>query len=313
MVRRRRNIMKNMKKFMLVVMCAVMMVVLAGCTIGAGPNRQDLTAMIEASYTNVVSIETFKTATATRHQRQSMGSGVLVHSGSDFSVLATNVHVISDRDGKLFPYIDVINWSTGLMHGDYDTRVVAALKDYTTRVNIATAAGAPLNNVAINVVEDLAIIKFTIDHDNAVAYKNSAATVRETPLRVGEPIAAMGYSFGEFHRVSIGSVSQVFPTRTFFDGKEERILTNAFMHDATTIFGNSGGPVFDAAGRVVGLSTMTVMMCSTSCKFDPHPTNPALTIPHDCDVAALGFSIALSSISIATMLKNAPTAWGLVV
>jgi len=308
------------KKLSLLAMCALMVTVFTGCiTIGAGPNRQDLSKMIAANFPKVVSIETFNTD-APRASLQSRGSGVIIYSGSDFSLIATNHHVISYFDAEkeqyaFYNFIDIINWSTCLLLGKYDTALVAGnldvLKHYTTRVQIATA-GVPETSVLVHAVEkeDLAIIKVTFTHENAAVFENQAATLRQTPLRVGEPIAALGYSFGEFHRASVGIVSQVFPTRSFEEqiavpGKSQpirvtRTFEHAFMHDATTIFGNSGGPVFDAKGELVGLTTLTVMVCCSECKRPP----AGGAIVHHCEVPAFGYSIALSARHIANVVNS---------
>jgi len=294
--------MKSLKKFGVLALCAVMAVLFAGCgvTIGAGPNRQDLSSMIRTVYSKVVSIET---------SENTAGSGVIIYSYQDtgYVIIATNMHVITKPvigGGRaFFDTIDVINWSEGLLRGEYDTRRNQnphPLAVYTTpKIKIANA-GVPDDNVVLYAdwEQDLAIIKFKINHANSAAFVNQAVTLREDSPRVGEPIAAMGYSFGEFHRTSVGVVTQLFSTRTFPDGVRP---SHVFMHDATTIFGNSGGPVFDASGKVVGLTTMIVMMRCSECK------------PNErcCDTPALGYSIAISSRHIASIVNEHAGCWGL--
>jgi S1-C subfamily serine protease len=290
-------------------LCAFAVLVLfAGCTIGAGPNRQDLSATVAASFTKVASIEAFDQQNHSRPFRRSSGSAVLIYANNDFSLVATNMHVISSFDEKrgdngehvFYNFIDIINWPTGLLHGEYDTQNINALSAYTTRIRIANN-GVMDDKVVLyaNATADLAIVKYTPPN----SHKNRAASLRETPLRVGESAISMGYSFAEFHRVSIGTVSQVFPSRKFTDDKGvERIFEHGFLHDGITIFGNSGGPVFDASGNIIGLNTMTVMMCCDKCT----------RTTHHCDVPALGFAIATSSRYIASVVNARSGCWGLV-
>jgi len=297
--------MKAFKKTSLLMLCCVTVVLFAGCTIGAGPNRQDLSSMIRDAYPKVVSIET---------SGGTAGSGVIIYTGSDgdgsFSLVATNAHVITDRSGDIYPRIDIINWSTGLLQGEYNTAPFSpwrsdALKNYTKPVNLREGGlktGAVDTKVVYHYMEaaDLAIIRYT----PPAGLGNRLATLRTTTPRVGEPIAALGYSLASFHRTSIGVVSQVFPKLEFYDDSNIKIrdFEHGFMHDATALPGNSGGPVFDARGEVIGLSTMVVMMCCSECERVLGPGGWS-TI-HHCDLPALGFSVAISAKHIAKVLDG---------
>ncbi len=69
---------------------------------------------------------------------------------------------------------------------------------------------------------------------------------------VGEPVAAIGSPFGNPGSLAVGVVSAVgrsVPTLT--SGYQ---LTDAIQIDAPINRGNSGGPLFDARGRVIGIN-----------------------------------------------------------
>ncbi len=76
---------------------------------------------------------------------------------------------------------------------------------------------------------------------------NSAA------VRVGDPVAVIGSPFGNENSLAVGVVSA---TRRSINSltSPDYDLIDAIQTDAPINHGNSGGPMFDARGRVVGIS-----------------------------------------------------------
>jgi S1-C subfamily serine protease len=70
---------------------------------------------------------------------------------------------------------------------------------------------------------------------------------------VGEPVAAIGSPFGKQTSLSVGVVSA---TGRSIDSLTSAgfAVANAIQTDASINRGNSGGPLFDAAGRVIGIN-----------------------------------------------------------
>src|SRR6202008_4724392 len=68
-------------------------------------------------------------------------------------------------------------------------------------------------------------------------------------LRVGEWVCAIGNPLGYVHSVTVGVVS--FIGRKLFD----KSLDDYIQTDAAINFGNSGGPLINAAGEVVGINS----------------------------------------------------------
>ena len=68
-------------------------------------------------------------------------------------------------------------------------------------------------------------------------------------LKVGEWVCAIGNPLGYVHSVTVGVVS--FLGRKLFDQSLDAFIQT----DAAISFGNSGGPLIDAQGRVVGMTT----------------------------------------------------------
>jgi S1-C subfamily serine protease len=102
--------------------------------------------------------------------------------------------------------------------------------------------------VGWDVFDDVGLIKVDpSDHALApVPLGNSAAAV------VGEPVAAIGSPFGNENSLAVGVVSathrSIESLTSTFD------LVDAIQTDAAINHGNSGGPLFDARGRVIGIN-----------------------------------------------------------
>ncbi|MEX2160645.1 MAG: trypsin-like peptidase domain-containing protein [Anaerolineales bacterium] len=82
-----------------------------------------------------------------------------------------------------------------------------------------------------------------------------AATIGDsTQLRVGELVFTLGHPWGQRNAASFGIVSQLGNAQTH----GRRGLIPIIRTDAHLAPGNSGGPLLNALGEVVGINTMIV-------------------------------------------------------
>jgi S1-C subfamily serine protease len=71
-------------------------------------------------------------------------------------------------------------------------------------------------------------------------------------VRAGDPVAAMGSPFGNEDSITVGVVSAIH--RSINSLTSSYKVVDAIQTDAPITHGNSGGPLFDARGRVVGIN-----------------------------------------------------------
>ena len=125
--------------------------------------------------------------------------------------------------------------------------VVAGAK----RISLTFATGMESDAVVTGTrpQDDLAVLQAVTIPDDLMA-----ATLQSTSgLSPGDHVTAVGFPFGFGPSVSSGVVSGL--GREFRNPEGQRVLTNLIQFDAAANPGNSGGPLVNASGEVVGIVT----------------------------------------------------------
>lgn len=103
--------------------------------------------------------------------------------------------------------------------------------------------------VSVHPENDLAVLRArTIPDDLPAATLGSAAS-----LKPGDEVVAVGFPFGIGPSISAGVVSGL--NREFRSPQGQRVLTQLIQFDAAANPGNSGGPLVNMDGDVVGIVT----------------------------------------------------------
>ncbi|XCB30744.1 trypsin-like peptidase domain-containing protein [Arcanobacterium hippocoleae] len=132
--------------------------------------------------------------------------------------------------------------------------VISGAKDIWVKLSDGRLFAAKLDGK--DPATDLAVISL----ENPPSDLAVAVLGNSSELKVGEPVAAIGNPLGLSSTMTSGIVSALDrPVQTLNreaqNISDARVVTNAIQLDAAVNPGNSGGPVFDAQGRVIGIAS----------------------------------------------------------
>lgn len=108
---------------------------------------------------------------------------------------------------------------------------------------------AVANVVGTDPANDLAVLRISVQPQRLYPVEFADSDL----ARVGEPVFAIGNPFGQQFSVTTGIISGV--GRTSDSSFTNRLIRDVLQTDAALNPGNSGGPLFNAAGQVLGINT----------------------------------------------------------
>ncbi|MBI2113151.1 MAG: trypsin-like peptidase domain-containing protein, partial [Candidatus Wildermuthbacteria bacterium] len=126
--------------------------------------------------------------------------------------------------------------------------------DYTVFLNDGTSYSAKV--LARDPVQDLAVLKIDGKEDFPFARFGNSDSIQS-----GQTVIAIGNALGEFRNtVSVGVISGLGRTITASGGNNfTETIEDVIQTDAAINKGNSGGPLLNLAGQVIGINTATVI------------------------------------------------------
>ena len=106
----------------------------------------------------------------------------------------------------------------------------------------------PARVVGADPQNDIAVLKINVSADllNPIPLSDS------NTLKVGQDVCAIGNPFGLERTMTVGIVSSLGRT---LRSKSKRLIKNVIQIDAALNQGNSGGPLLDREGRLIGMNT----------------------------------------------------------
>ncbi|MFC1963856.1 trypsin-like peptidase domain-containing protein [Chloroflexota bacterium] len=192
--------------------------------------------------------------------------GEIAQSKTEISDLQANLNKVKDMSAAVINaeevFQEVSHTAVRISNGE---RTIGSGFLYDSQGHVVTA---------YHVIEDLSQIyvifpdgRVSLVTDTAISQESDVAilTITNRPdfdpppvansdeAHIGEPVVAIGSPFDMADTMTAGIISQVNRFTEISSGSRSRWIANLIQFDAPANFGNSGCPLFNARGEVVGM------------------------------------------------------------
>ena len=247
--------MKKMKKGLLVLSTGFLLFA-AGCSCNNGDNGEtpptinydedknyeSYSSSLQGLYEESVKSTVAVLAYASGSDSPSLGTGVVYKQEGNYAYIATNAHVL-------------ISKSSGGVVTDYTNRIEVVYSNYVR---------GRADFMAYDRNEDVAVLRIPVSSN----YEVATIIEDDSATDVGEAVYAIGNPHGQYFSMSEGIISaSKIKTSVSYISQNNDATTFVYNSTATINAGNSGGPLFNAEGKVVAINSM-------------YPNDANAAIPH---------------------------------
>ncbi|MGH7566766.1 MAG: S1C family serine protease, partial [Gemmatimonadota bacterium] len=190
----------------------------------------------------------------------------------DGALLDAYSRAVVDVVGRVSPAVIGVSWRSGEGHrgrGGQGSGFAFAPDGFAlTNSHVVAGAGALQVTLADGATVPARVVGDDPATDTAVIRLESSAELPVAPLgesrglRPGQVVVAIGNPLGFQSTVTAGVVSALGRT---LRSTTRRLIDDVIQTDAALNPGNSGGPLVDSAGRVVGICTATILPAQNLC------------------------------------------------
>jgi S1-C subfamily serine protease len=251
------------KKLLLPIFIILLMMALLGCNLISLPNvrQQEPTPTLPPTPTPIVIVVTptplppeMIEATDVEEQRV-----IAVYRQASPAVVNITTQVL--RQSFFFGLIPEEGSGSGFVY-DHDGHIITNYHVVEGTSEIVVSFGGdkelPARIVGVDPPNDLAVLQV----DELPAGVEPIPLGDSDALQVGQRAIAIGNPFGQFERtLTVGVVSAVNRTLKTDD---DQVLRGVIQTDAAINRGNSGGPLLDSNGRLIGVNTAIYSPSGTS-------------------------------------------------
>ena len=226
-----------------------------------------------------------QSSTTNGNSSQNSGTGGSSGNGSSSGVNAT---AIADAiDPSVVDVVNTLAGGSGLAEGTgiiisssglilTNNHVIDGAQSVTVQID-GQGAQLAATVVGYDPADDVALLKI---NDTSGLSLKVAPLGNSDDVTVGETVVAIGNAYGKGGTPTVvtGTVTGLDQSITASDGDSSENLTGMIQMDADIVEGDSGGPLIDAAGKVIGMDTAG---SQSSASFGGQTTTQGFAVPID--------------------------------